>query len=270
LNKFGEHSFEDCINIDNITIPNSIMFLNKYLFNRCLKLKSIQFPKSLNEIGDNSMFSCENLETLDISHTSITQIGDFAFKNCIQLKNIRFPNTLKTIANSSFFNCIELEEVKIPESVTLIGDAAFQKCGKLKRVEFLNIDKSSLNNIGKGAFQSTGLETISLPDQVTIINKGTFSACTNLASIKFSSNLERIEPAAFQGCKQLKELPEMRNIKLICNDALSGTLISEISVNEKADIQEKKKGLKIKRVQKQQLSVQLPKKKNWNTIPRSN
>ena len=65
---------------------------------------------------------------------SIKEIGEGAFGDCYSLKTIKLPKELKTIKNFTFFSCKKLNKVTIQNQVTKIGNFAFADCRNLKIV----------------------------------------------------------------------------------------------------------------------------------------
>ena len=89
--------------IKEYSIPNGIVGIGASAFLGS-SLESIQFPQSLEIIGDHS------------------------FAGCTSLKRVHFPDNLKSIQDGAFSDCDELKEVTIPDSVTEVGSNAFSSC----------------------------------------------------------------------------------------------------------------------------------------------
>jgi hypothetical protein len=94
-------------NIETCSVPNGVIEICPYAFDKCYKLTNIEIP------------------------STVTVIDDYAFRNCIRLTNIVIPNSVTKIGEKAFFRCRRLEEIDIPNSVTSIGDNAFSGCSKL-------------------------------------------------------------------------------------------------------------------------------------------
>jgi hypothetical protein len=105
-------------------IPNSVLSIACYSFNRCADLTAVI-------IGNN-----------------VTEIGEGAFLNCDELKKVIIPNKVKTIGAYAFSSCESLTAVIIGSSVTEIGEEAFEYCAKLTKITI----PKSVTKIGKDAF----------------------------------------------------------------------------------------------------------------------
>ena len=51
LEEIGEHAFEDCASIHEISIPNVVKAIGKYAFLRCSDLTTVKLGDGLEEIG---------------------------------------------------------------------------------------------------------------------------------------------------------------------------------------------------------------------------
>ncbi|MEL3904508.1 MAG: leucine-rich repeat domain-containing protein [Treponemataceae bacterium] len=99
------------INIDTLTIPDSVTEIERYAF-QYGKIGKLKLPNKL------------------------IKIGRSAFEKC-QIKNLRLPNGLKVIGDYSFADNPFVNLV-IPESVEVIGSGAFVACENLENVTVSN------------------------------------------------------------------------------------------------------------------------------------
>jgi len=159
------------------TIPSDALFANAYFViipegvkiigNGAFKeVLHAVFPSTLEKIGEfafsgKDVFDNISMTILDLSGTSLIEIGNIAFLGMHELKIVKLPNTLeiiksaafsnnsvltdinlpaniKRIEHGAFHNCKELNNIIIPDSITQIqfprysyDDAAFEGCGKL-------------------------------------------------------------------------------------------------------------------------------------------
>ena len=175
----GNSAFYNCINIRNISIPDSITSIGAQAFWRCYGLTSIIIPIGVKSIGDSVFYGCKSL-------TSIT-----------------IPDSITSIGNSAFYGCSGLTEIVIPAGVTSIGDWTFQHCHKLKSISI----PDSVRSIGSSAFYGcSSLTSISIPVSVTRVGDYAFSECKNLMSVTISGGVTRIDDYAFSGCSGLTSI----------------------------------------------------------------
>lgn len=89
------------------------------------QLKSISFPKSLAVLKRHSIGFNENITSVDLSNTALTEIGIMAFVNCTSLSEVKLPSTLEAILLGAFLDCSSLAEIELPENLYSIGQSAF-------------------------------------------------------------------------------------------------------------------------------------------------
>ena len=188
--ELGSGCFYKCIGLKNIELPDSINKLGMYCFEDCINLENIKLSNSLVEIPANCFWDCTSLKEINIPD-SINNINDGAFWGCKSLKNVEFgPNTKITKINSSVFReCAKLEKIDLPDSLEEIGVQAFEGC-------------SRLNNV-------------ILPSKVKIISTSAFAGCINLSNIILNEGLERIGSGSFLGCIRLQEISIPQSVTYI-------------------------------------------------------
>ena len=117
---------------------------------------------------------CPNVEVLDLSAATCTEIPDNAFLGHRGLRKVVLPNGVKRIGRQAFFNCKNLQEVVLPSAVEIIEDGAFNGCTALRK---LDTSRATLRNVGFAAFE--GVPTAQLPQP-------TFDLWTKAATEKYS------------------------------------------------------------------------------------
>ena len=117
---------------------------------------------------------CPNVEVLDLSAATCTEIPDNAFLGHRGLRKVVLPNGVKRIGRQAFFNCKNLQEVVLPSAVEIIEDGAFNGCTALRKFD---TSRATLRNVGFAAFE--GVPTAQLPQP-------TFDFWTKAAQEKYS------------------------------------------------------------------------------------
>ncbi len=97
-------------------------------FKGCINLYEITLPQSIKSLGSEIFYDCKALSGIDIP-TSITQLPSYCFYNCISLTNIILPNSIKIINADCFYGCEKLSKIDLPESITAIKSEAFKYSG---------------------------------------------------------------------------------------------------------------------------------------------
>ena len=178
------------INVKNIIIEEGILEISgigstvEYYsddenYNRDSELENISIPSSVIHIGDCAFANCPKLIKINIP-TGVTNIGKGAFKKCTGLTSIDIPTNVTSIGGSAFSGCTGLTSIDIPINVTSIGDDAFDGCTGLTSIDI----PTSVTSIGSFAFSGcTGLISVNIPTSVTSIGSYAFRGCTGLTSI---------------------------------------------------------------------------------------
>ena len=250
------------------TIPNGVKTLASSSFNNCVNLKELTIP--------NSMLN------YNISNSSIGSISGSCFRGCYNLEGIyalpdnpfycsldgvlfdkneknlivypcgknkmsyEIPDNVTVIASCAFYNCNILKSIVISENVTYIGDDAFLGCyftgnnfinnslitNKYKGAIIVDSDyngfcvinddllcmrynyakgnitiPSNIKNIDYSAFRDCkDLTKVIVSNSVTNINGGAFCNCINLNTLIIPRNVMKIGYCAFGNCISLKDV----------------------------------------------------------------
>jgi hypothetical protein len=211
VSSVGDYAFQNCVNLKNIVIQNSV--IGNYMFQNCTSITSITIPSNVTSVGDYAFQGCTNLQFIYISNATNPIFGTGVFKDCIKITNLddydstvfgsfMFENCNSLVSanvytdninDGLFMNCDKLTSVSLP-SVTNIGNSAFNGCSKLVNI----ILPSSLTNIGDSAFEDCIMLTnITIPSSVINIGDSAFKNCYNLVVINKTINLTQIKPYTF-------------------------------------------------------------------------
>ncbi len=96
----GQRAFYNHNHLEKITLPESVLTIDRLAFSECEKLKEI------------------NLENVDTIYRN-------AFSYCLRLDNIHLR--AENIGASAFFKCLNLKEVVLEEGVAQLGSMAFSE-----------------------------------------------------------------------------------------------------------------------------------------------
>lgn len=109
-------------NVGKICLPATIRYISEKAFIGCDKLKEVDLPDELENLGE-YCFSLTGLEQITIP-SGIIKIPQYCFSECAKLKNITLNEGLKHIGRYAFAGT-SIEEITIPASVSLIENGAF-------------------------------------------------------------------------------------------------------------------------------------------------
>lgn len=119
----------------NITIPDTVTFIDRAAFEGCNNLETISIPDSVTSIGWRAFFECNSLKSIIIPD-GIRSIGYQMFYGCSSLEWVSLPNSVEGIDQFAFRGCSGLQSIIIPSSVTEIEYAAFMLCDALTTVYY--------------------------------------------------------------------------------------------------------------------------------------
>ena len=193
--KIADHAFEYSLQDDvgyryeivSVYLPDSVTRIGDHAFAE-QKLLTINLPARLQEIGDYAFINCKN-EALRRPYdlkipASVTTLGSYSFTGVTTLGLVDLSETTVTqIGAHTFMNCLALSKVLLPDGVTAIGDRVFAGCAKLTQITL----PDALTSIGDSAFSSTGLTSIIIPNGVGTIGRFAFANCP-LTSIYYSGS----------------------------------------------------------------------------------
>ena len=90
--------------IESISLPNTIVRIEREAFQYCTALSEIIIPSSVTDIGDGAFFGCEGLTSL-VFPNSVKFIGEESFGGCKNVTNVILPNNLTYIDDGVFVHC---------------------------------------------------------------------------------------------------------------------------------------------------------------------
>jgi len=201
INGWSDNSLPITLQMDNCTSVQENAFFNKgYTFN----LTDLLLPPTLTTIGENAFRDAIGITgTADLSN--ITSIGSNAFDSSGLTKLLLSP-TLTSIGSYAFDNCSRLTALSLPNSLITIKDGAFRVCTGLTGT--LDLSKSSLQSIGRYAFQNCRFTELLLPPSLTTLQDGAFRGCSGLKFVDLSNltTLTTLSNEVFQNCTTMKSI----------------------------------------------------------------
>jgi hypothetical protein len=123
-------AFEDCEDLYEIIIPDSVSVISENAFADC-DIVHVHIPDTVNQIGCNAFSGCALLKNIELP-SNISRIESCAFEHCYGLERIEIPGNVKSIEEDAFLFCDSLKMVNITEGVESIGEGAFSYCEALE------------------------------------------------------------------------------------------------------------------------------------------
>lgn len=119
VKSIGRCAFDDCSNLTDIEIADSVTEIKEYAFMNCKSLEKLTMPAELKMIG-NDAFPFENLESVDLSKCSKLKKVDLGVFRYV--KNILLPNVVERIIGKN----AEIQEFMLPPSFKKINACALR------------------------------------------------------------------------------------------------------------------------------------------------
>ena len=138
----GEYAFNPSRTITKVSsvfIPATVTSIGRLAFRCCKSLATVTFAegsqlKSIGALAFSGTDPAHPIFTEIQIPDSVETIGTNAFYCCQDLESITLPASLKTIESSAFGSCRNLSEVRLPASLTAIEVYVFDGCSSLETV----------------------------------------------------------------------------------------------------------------------------------------
>lgn len=242
--KNGESAFYGCNQLLQFNCKSSgLVEIKRYAFKGCNKLRSFQYPSTLETVGEDAFYGCSSIKKVEFSY-GMEKIPDMACQKMSALVCVEFPTEEETtqsdadreqkkvsvcaVSSSSVVSEEELvkcvvsssgavsaEETVVPvtgtsinqnedaTTVTIIGADAFNSCTSLQGLEL----PANLKQIDTRAFYDcTNLQNMIFPEQVKEIAERAFADCSAVEQIVLNEGLETIKAYAFSNCSKVTEV----------------------------------------------------------------
>ncbi|MGN0795407.1 MAG: leucine-rich repeat domain-containing protein [Christensenellales bacterium] len=228
IREIREYAFLDCVQIEEINLPDSVEIVEARAFYGCKNLRTVDVQRAVLPLGfddkwlegtkatftliEQSAYDGDIPDGIEIENDSIVgysgtaseltipdgigSIGDKAFFGCKTLRKVVISDGVTSIGKRAFAHCDGLETVVMSDSVKKIDDSAFEECRNLKNI----VLSKGLKKIGKNAFlYCVSLDKIVIPDKVTTIGVSAFGGC-NVKRITIPASVTEIGESAFWNC----------------------------------------------------------------------
>lgn len=238
----GCSSFARCVNLQEIELPSTLLWIGPKAFSYCIKLTSISIPEGVEAMGSYTFNKCQELATVSIpsslgtakkltlynlrdehfnndnNYNGSSSSFGFTFWECTKLTNVTLNDGIRRLAPNMFYGCTALNKVILSTETGTIGNCAFQNCTALSEITLPN----KLVLLSIYTFANTALKKVQLPQSLTEIKAYAFQNCKDLESLNFPPNVTDIYSYTFQNCKKLKDIVLPSGLMTIQDYAFDG------------------------------------------------
>lgn len=262
VNTIGSYAFINCHSIADLHLPKSLKMVGKSAFQYCQNVETIEFPSGVQSLGEKSFADCTGLRKVTVPTAPKDWYGniDFLrycggpFEDCTGLVEAVLTGNGKTFQKGLFWKATALQSVVMPDTITKIPKLAFRGCVALQHVDL----PSGLVTIDDDAFARTAIDELIMPDTVTeigisicngctqlkkaVVSKAVnhlrremFCDCTALVSVTLHDDIEKIDDAAFSGCRNLAVVEMPACVRRIGERAFYNTALTEVAIPESCE-----------------------------------
>ena len=100
--------------------------------NSC-NIEEVEMPDSVVYLENEAFWECQGLKSIKLSQ-SIKKIPCYCFWRCLSLESVVIPNSVTIIEEGAFMWCQGLRSVYLPKSICEIGEGAFKSCESLEKI----------------------------------------------------------------------------------------------------------------------------------------
>ncbi len=188
ITELAYDSFQNCPNLINLTLPESLRIIGSQAFMNSYDLE-INIPAGVEEIGNYAFMLTKSI-TVDEGNKYYSSDGKGVLFNKEKTELIMLPS------------CSEITEYDVPEGIVRIHNSA-QYSQNLTKISF----PSSLKIIDGGFLAlSAKLKTVEFSEGLESIGEYSFTSCLSIESVELPLTLKSIGQYAFGECNSLKKI----------------------------------------------------------------
>lgn len=171
------------------------------------------------------LLGCSSKATSVVIPNSVQSIGINAFYYCENLTSVTIPNSVTTIKQCAFAYCKKLTSIMIPDSVELIDYGVFEGCTGLTNISVDN-NNAKFSSLDGVLFDKEKIHllqypignpstTYTVPNSVQLIVNYSFSEAVKLVNVTMGNNVTNIGDAAFASCSSLTSLTIPKSVTML-------------------------------------------------------
>lgn len=242
---------------DTVVVKDSTKIIANAAFINNYRLKEIELPEGIIEIGDNCFENCIALKKINIKE-GLKRIGINAFAHS-GLEEVKLPESIIEVGNGAFNNCNDLYDINLPSGIDSISGYSLENTKYLNNIKsdeygckyVDNILLTSENNessiirikagtrlIGAQAFRNRkDIEEVYIPKSVETICSEAFFQCSNLRKVDFEYGikLREIHYFTFVGCVKMENIDLPNSLTAIYAYSFGDCAFTKIKIPENVE-----------------------------------
>jgi len=205
ITRVGDYAFSGCVNVEEISIADTVKEIGHHGFYYCEKVENIQLPETLEFLG---YYAFHDTKWYNNQPEGIVYLDSFLyyykwFGNPHEPQKIIVPEGIKGIVNGAFNEYKGEFEIVFPSTLERIGVNAFLECENISSVIF----SEGLKEIGRNAFFGcSNMKVNGFPHSLTYIGQQAFFKCSSIDKVELGDNLETIGKEAFKFCDAVTDV----------------------------------------------------------------
>jgi hypothetical protein len=210
--------------VDTVVLNDGITVIGGNAFAYRTNLRHIQVPTTLTSIA-NSPFYNTNIQEINLSLTTITNLGTESLVGMPALTQVILPDDLTHIGRNAFSYTPNLASIDFPTKFPITFDSqALENSGltQLTIPDNAVVDVGFCNDCDK-------LETVTLGKNVNIsVTVWTFKGCDQLNTVRFLGANASFHESAFENCPSLHLIEHPDGVDVPVVGHSSGALSIEL------------------------------------------
>ena len=245
VRRIGEHAFDGCKNLKNISLPSSLESIGNEAFIGCCGLSSIKIPAKVNSIGSRVFAECSMLNEISVDAGNSTYDSRGRCNAIIETStstlvagagSMIVPDGCRKIRYGACYGIDKLTSLHIPASVIQIDSGAIMSCRLLSKITvdsdnemydsrygcnavveshtsklilgcpLTNLANSiGITHIGDMAFWGMSPTVVDLPSTIQEIGTAAFACSDHMQMIRIPDYVTSIGARACMACGKLQE-----------------------------------------------------------------
>jgi len=216
--------------LTDVSLPNSLTFIDELAFSNCSNLTSITISNNQLLTNITNCFKNCGFVSSPVIPENITSIGRETFSGCTKMTNFIIPYTLNTIASGAFLGCTSLISFTINNN-TKFSFSGGILCNGDQTLLIANLNRGSsfvipptITEIGPSLSHNETLTSVTISPKMSTIEERAFLNDTNLTTVIFPENSDctYIGENAFEGCTKLTSIIIPKSVTNIGDNAFNG------------------------------------------------